>query len=192
MFGNVSAASITNFFPTVVATLNYSKVKTLLLTAPPYVLGVLTMLLNAWHADRTGERFWHVSLPLCLAMATFILAASTTNVAARYVAMMLMVSPGPPSPVPPPTDTTPNRFPASTAATPQPWPGSATRCPGLRPSGPRRLASSTPCPTRRPFTRAICIRKTPRRSTRRRSYTTASWRPCLLSRRACCGRCWRG
>ncbi|TQV94990.1 MFS transporter [Cordyceps javanica] len=91
LFGNVSAASITNFFPTVVATLKYSKVKTLLLTAPPYVLGVLTTLLNAWHADRTGERFWHVSLPLCLAMATFIVAASTTNTAARYVSIMLMI-----------------------------------------------------------------------------------------------------
>ncbi|OAR02239.1 hypothetical protein LLEC1_06145 [Akanthomyces lecanii] len=91
LFGNVSAASITNFFPTVVATLKYSKVKTLLLTAPPYVLGVLTTLLNAWHADRTGERFWHISLPLCLAVATFIIAASTINVAARYVSIMLMI-----------------------------------------------------------------------------------------------------
>ncbi|OAA63009.1 pantothenate transporter liz1 [Cordyceps fumosorosea ARSEF 2679] len=91
LFGNVSAASITNFFPTVVATLKYSKVTTLLLTAPPYVLGVLTTLLNAWHADRTGERFWHVSLPLCLAMATFIVSAATTNTAARYVSIMLMI-----------------------------------------------------------------------------------------------------
>ena len=91
LFGNVSAASITNFFPTVVGTLDYSPVVTLLLTAPPYVLGVITTFANAWHADRTGERFYHITLPLCLAVVTFIISASTTNVAARYVAIMLMV-----------------------------------------------------------------------------------------------------
>lgn len=92
LFGNISAASITNFFPTVVATLKYSNVITLLLTAPPYCLGVITTFANAWHADRTGERFYHITLPLCLAMVTFIIAAATTNTAARYTAMMLMVS----------------------------------------------------------------------------------------------------
>ena len=93
LFGNVSAASITNFFPTVVQTLGYSEVKTLLLTTPPYLLGVITTLLNARHADKTGERFFHVSLPLCLAMITFIISAATVNTAARYVCIMLMVSP---------------------------------------------------------------------------------------------------
>ncbi|PWI68526.1 hypothetical protein PCL_01615 [Purpureocillium lilacinum] len=91
LFGNISAASITNFFPTVVATLKYSNVITLLLTAPPYCLGVITTFANAWHADRTGERFYHITLPLCLAMVTFIIAAATTNTAARYTAMMLMI-----------------------------------------------------------------------------------------------------
>ncbi|KAK2603668.1 hypothetical protein QQS21_004141 [Conoideocrella luteorostrata] len=91
LFGNISAASVTNFFPTVVATLGYSNVITLLLTAPPYVLGVITTFAVAWHADRTGERFYHVTVPLCLAIATFIISASTTNTAARYVAIMLMI-----------------------------------------------------------------------------------------------------
>lgn len=92
LFANISAASVTNFFPTVVATLNYGNVETLLLTAPPYVLGVITTFATAWHADRTGERFYHVATPLCLAMITFIISAATTNTAARYVAIMLMVS----------------------------------------------------------------------------------------------------
>lgn len=83
---------MTNFFPTVVATLGYSQVVTLLLTTPPYVLAVITALLNSWHADRTGERFFHVTLPLGVAMIAFIIAAATTNVAARYVAIMLMVT----------------------------------------------------------------------------------------------------
>ena len=87
----VSSASVTNFFPTVVKTLGYGNVQTLLLTAPPYVLAVITTYLNAWHADRTGERFLHISLPLCVGVAAFILAAATHSTAPRYVAMMLMV-----------------------------------------------------------------------------------------------------
>lgn len=91
LLANVSSASVTNFFPTVVKTLGYDNVKTLLLTAPPYVLAVITTYLNAWHADRTGERFLHIVLPLTVAVAAFILAAATHAVAPRYVAMMLMV-----------------------------------------------------------------------------------------------------
>ncbi|KAF1947409.1 pantothenate transporter liz1 [Clathrospora elynae] len=87
----VSSSSVTNFFPTVVKTLGYPNIQTLLLTAPPYVLAVITTYTNAWHADRTGERFWHIVLPLCVAVFAFILAAATTSTAPRYVAMMLMV-----------------------------------------------------------------------------------------------------
>jgi MFS family permease len=87
----VSSASVTNFFPTIVKTLGYSNVKTLLLTAPPYVLAVITTYANAWHADRTGERFYHIALPLCVGVAAFILCAATHSTAPRYVAMMLMV-----------------------------------------------------------------------------------------------------
>jgi len=87
----VSSASVTNFFPTVVKTLGYPNIETLLLTAPPYVLAVITTYLNAWHADRTGERFFHIVGPLCVGVAAFILAAATTSTAPRYVAMMLMV-----------------------------------------------------------------------------------------------------
>jgi MFS family permease len=87
----VSSASVTNFFPTVVKTLGYGNIKTLLLTAPPYVLAVITTYINAWHADRTGERFFHIVLPLCVGVAAFILCAATHSTAPRYVAMMLMV-----------------------------------------------------------------------------------------------------
>lgn len=92
LFCIVSSGSVTNFFPTVVQTLGYNDIITLLLTAPPYVLAVVSTLVNAWHADKTGERYRHVVLPLFVAMGAFILAASTTSLAPRYIAMMLMVS----------------------------------------------------------------------------------------------------
>ncbi|KAI0472683.1 MFS general substrate transporter [Xylariaceae sp. FL0804] len=91
VFGCVASGSVTNFFPAVVSTLGYGNVVTLLLTSPPYVLCVITAALNAWHADRTGERYWHVVLPLCLAVVAFIIAATTTGLGPRYLSMMLMV-----------------------------------------------------------------------------------------------------
>jgi MFS family permease len=90
LFCIVSSASVTNFFPTVVQTLKYPRVESLLLTAPPYVLAVITAFINAWHADRTGERYFHTTLPLYIAVIAFIIAATTTATAPRYLAMMLM------------------------------------------------------------------------------------------------------
>ena len=91
LFGIVASGSVTNFFPTVVATLGYGTISSLLLTAPPYVLAVCTAFANAWHADRSGERYLHITLPLYVAVAAYILAAATTATAPRYLSMMLMV-----------------------------------------------------------------------------------------------------
>jgi MFS family permease len=74
----------------VVSTLNKSNVQTLLLTVPPYVLAVITTFLNALHADHTGERFLHITIPLCFGLIAFIIAASTTSFGPRYFSMMLM------------------------------------------------------------------------------------------------------
>jgi len=90
LFCFVASGTVTNLFPTVVSTLGYSSVISLLLTVPPYVLAVMTTFLNAWHADRTGERYWHITGPLYFAVIAFIIAATTTTVGPRYFAMMLM------------------------------------------------------------------------------------------------------
>jgi hypothetical protein len=88
--GIVSSGGVTNFFPSVVATLGFNSLDTLLLTAPPYLLAVITVSANAWHADRTGERYLHIVLPLCVSIVSFILAAATTKTGPRYFAMMIM------------------------------------------------------------------------------------------------------
>ena len=75
----------------VVKGLGKNNIDTLLLTAPPYVIAVCLSLLNAWHADKTGERYMHIACPPVLAMCMYIVAVSTTKFAARYVAMCLMV-----------------------------------------------------------------------------------------------------
>ncbi|KAG7663843.1 uncharacterized protein J8A68_002703 [[Candida] subhashii] len=87
----VAACGVTNFFPSVVQTLNFNKTTTLCLTAPPYCIAVVATFLWARHADKTGERYFHVVIPLISALASFIIAASTLNVGARYFAMCLMI-----------------------------------------------------------------------------------------------------
>ncbi|KAL0934746.1 fungal specific transcription factor domain protein [Colletotrichum truncatum] len=85
-----TSAGVTNFFPPVVATLGYSRTITFALTAPPFVLCCFTMLINGFHSDRTGERYWHIVGPLCITLVANIIAVSTLNTGARYTAMMLM------------------------------------------------------------------------------------------------------
>ncbi|KAL8665385.1 MAG: hypothetical protein Q9202_002278 [Teloschistes flavicans] len=91
LFCFVASGTVTNLFPTIVKTLGYGNIHSLLLTVPPYVLGVITTFLNSWHADRTGERYFHITLPLYFAVAAFIIAAATIKTAPRYLAMMLMI-----------------------------------------------------------------------------------------------------
>lgn len=92
LFFIIFAASVTNFFPSVVETLGYSKVTSLFLTVPPYGLATMLACLNAWHSDRSSERYWHITLPLYFGASGFIIAASTTAVAPRYISMILMLS----------------------------------------------------------------------------------------------------
>ena len=72
LFCFVASGTVTNLFPTVVATLGYSDVISLLLTVPPYVFAVITTFLNSWHADRTGERYFHITGPMYFAVIAFI------------------------------------------------------------------------------------------------------------------------
>ena len=45
-----------------------------LLTAIPYVIGAVVMVLWARHGDRTGERTWHVALPMLIGGAAIPVA----------------------------------------------------------------------------------------------------------------------
>jgi hypothetical protein len=69
----------------VVKGLGKSNITTLLLTTPPYLIAVIAILANAWHADKTGERYLHVALPPLIAAACFIIAVTTTTFAPRYL-----------------------------------------------------------------------------------------------------------
>jgi MFS transporter, ACS family, tartrate transporter len=50
-----------------------SNVSVASLTAIPYAVALVAMLLNGWHSDKTGERRWHTAAPLFGAGAAFLL-----------------------------------------------------------------------------------------------------------------------
>ncbi|KAI0741190.1 MFS general substrate transporter [Earliella scabrosa] len=84
--------SFVNFFPTIAGTLGFSTTVTLLLAAPPWIIGAVICCLNAWHADRTGERFFHLCVPWWGTILAYIVGTTTSSIPGRYVAMFLMAS----------------------------------------------------------------------------------------------------
>lgn len=88
------ASATSNFFPSVVETLGFGKVNTLLLTVPPYILALFVCIINNWSADRLRNSSFHIVWPLAVAIVGFVVAAATLNTGARYFAMILMVAGG--------------------------------------------------------------------------------------------------
>lgn len=80
-----------NFLPSIVATLGFNKIDTLLLTVPPYVVCLITSVLNNWSADRTRNSTFHSMWPLVVSIIAGIISASTLGKGARYFAMILLM-----------------------------------------------------------------------------------------------------
>ncbi|KAI2473780.1 MFS transporter [Annulohypoxylon bovei var. microspora] len=86
---HLSACSFNAFFPTVAKTLGYNTTVTLLLTCPPFVLAGAGSTVVGWSSGRLNERTWHITVTLSIAIVGFVIAASTLNTAARYVACFI-------------------------------------------------------------------------------------------------------
>lgn len=94
-----TASAVTQFFPTVMATFGYSRVHTLLLTTPPYILATLVSLGLSRLSDKNPllrnagpERSIHFCATLLIGMLGFVLAAVSQNTGVRYFSMFLMLS----------------------------------------------------------------------------------------------------
>ena len=85
----VVGLSFNAFFPSLTGTLGFSYVPTLLMSAPPWVFAVIVSLINAWHADRTQEKFWHIVGPILMGLVGFVISMATLNHGARYFALFL-------------------------------------------------------------------------------------------------------
>ena len=82
--------SIANYFPTLVASLNFSRTVSLLLTAPPYVLAAAVYYALMWYSDRKNTAFPLILMCIAISIVMYAITMSTLNVGARYFTMMIL------------------------------------------------------------------------------------------------------
>lgn len=87
---NLLAQSFTYFFPTIVASLGYGKIETLLLTVPVWFATLIAALLVGFHSSMTKERSYHIVGSMAVAVVGFIVVIATNGVGPRFFAMFLM------------------------------------------------------------------------------------------------------
>jgi len=75
------------WMPQVIQTFGLAPLKIGFLTAIPYFFAAIAMVMWGAHSDRTGERIWHVALPLLLAGAAFAWSAYTGPLSLTMVAL---------------------------------------------------------------------------------------------------------
>lgn len=86
-----SAEALSAFVPTLVATFHFSKVNTLLMTSPPYVFAAIVSVVLSITSDKLGDRYFHTVAPLSVSLIGFIVAATTTTLAPRYLSLFLIL-----------------------------------------------------------------------------------------------------
>jgi MFS family permease len=86
----VCSHSFSMFFPTLSATMGYNTTMSLLLCAPPWILGTATSFVVARHSDVTGDRFWHIICPQLVGIIGYMIAISTMNTTMRYISLFFM------------------------------------------------------------------------------------------------------
>lgn len=77
------------WMPQVIQTFGLAPLEIGFLTAVPYLFASIAMVLWGRHSDLTGERIWHVALPLFLAGAAFAWSAAGLPLAVIMVALTL-------------------------------------------------------------------------------------------------------
>ncbi|KAI7866807.1 major facilitator superfamily domain-containing protein [Spinellus fusiger] len=77
--GAVPVSSLGLFLPTIINNMGYTSVTAQAMSAPPYAIACLFTVLVSIHADRRGERGYHIAASAFVAMIGYILLASITD-----------------------------------------------------------------------------------------------------------------
>jgi len=77
------------WLPQMIKAFGFSYFQTGLITALPYACGAVAMVLWSAHSDRTGERTWHVVLPLLLAGLALLAGSSIGSLVPTIVCICL-------------------------------------------------------------------------------------------------------
>ncbi|KAJ4466523.1 major facilitator superfamily domain-containing protein [Lentinula aciculospora] len=78
------------YFPTLVQTIGYSPIITLLICIPPWLTAIVVVILISRHSDKTSERCWHITLSMGVAVIGYVIAMSTMNPVVRYISFFFM------------------------------------------------------------------------------------------------------
>lgn len=85
------AAGFQNFFPTLTATLGYTRTISLLLCAPPYVFMVFYSMAHSVVSDRLSNRFWFFMYPIPITIVGCVIFMTTNGFGPRYFSLFLLV-----------------------------------------------------------------------------------------------------
>lgn len=88
--GMVVGLSFNIYFPTLTESMGFEGTTALLMCAPPWIFATLVAFPWSVNSDRRQERTFHILVSNIISIAGFVIAAATTNQAARYVALFLM------------------------------------------------------------------------------------------------------
>ncbi|KAL4912060.1 major facilitator superfamily domain-containing protein [Aspergillus aurantiobrunneus] len=78
------------FFPSIVQTLNYSNIETLLITAPVWIATFLVSLVVTWTSGKTNDRSIHIMSLMLVSIVGCIICTASTNIGARFLGMFMM------------------------------------------------------------------------------------------------------
>ncbi|OOF98987.1 hypothetical protein ASPCADRAFT_394317 [Aspergillus carbonarius ITEM 5010] len=78
------------FFPTIVQTLGYGTIETLLITAPVWIATFLVSLFVTWTSGKTDDRGLHIICLMLVSVVGCVICTATTNIGARFFGMFLM------------------------------------------------------------------------------------------------------
>ena len=90
------AYTVAFWLPTILKRMSgFSDVRVGVLGMLPYVAGLIAMLINAWHSDKTQERRWHSAVPLfiaAVALLGLITLPGSTQMSVTLFTLLLCVS----------------------------------------------------------------------------------------------------
>jgi retrograde regulation protein 2 len=86
---NVSYSSISVFLPNILKEMGFTSINAQGLTAPPYFLSFLLTIATTWTADRLQQRGLMIAFLSLIAAVGYVLLATCTSIAVRYVGVFL-------------------------------------------------------------------------------------------------------
>ncbi|OJJ08225.1 hypothetical protein ASPVEDRAFT_89455 [Aspergillus versicolor CBS 583.65] len=78
------------FFPSIVQTLEYGNIETLLITAPVWIATFLVSLVVTWTSGKTNDRSIHIICLMAVSIVGCIICTASTNIGARFLGMFMM------------------------------------------------------------------------------------------------------